>query len=261
MSGYQDHTGAHSPRTSEAFTPVTRKSTAPAFKSPELSVPIPREVVPGPDDLDYPDIETAFDPHAIVAGGQLPEVRPFFADTRARMAEWRAGRIQKKLEGLAQEQKQLRYIGERVIQGKGYLSLNPEGLPADTDRPHRSLETGPGARLDRIQKRRMNVGRTALQIAAAHPEVVGSKQTLRPFFREYDKGPDGRMQRSWGERLALGTSARKFRNNERMQRLFYDRLFKHVVTKPSRDAHGLPERRDKLTLRAEALRRHASSDE
>lgn len=261
MSGQNLTTGAHSPLTSEGFKPVTRKSTAPAYQTPDLSVSVPRDLVPGISDLEFPEIETDYDPQRLLAAAELPEVLPVFAAPRAWLAESRAARIQKRLEGLAQEQKQLRYIGEQVIQGKGYRSQDLKDLPEDTDRPHRLLETGPGRRLDRIQYRRMNVGRTALQIAAAHPETVGSKQTFRPFFREYDKGSDGRAQRSWGERMALGTSARKYRNNERMLRLFYDNMFKHIVTKPSRDARGLAEKRDKLTVKAEALRRHIPNKE
>jgi hypothetical protein len=123
----------------------------------------------------------------------------------------------------------------------------------------------------------MSVRNAAQGMAEAYPDIVDKKQSLTPlnmfnyyvrhkgqkpklFFDQYDKGPGGHMKRSWGERRAIGVAARKYRNNDRMARLFYDKLFNHVVTQPSRAAKGLPERRDSLVLKAVALRQQQETN-
>jgi hypothetical protein len=134
-------------------------------------------------------------------------------------------------------------------------------------RPHRLLEKGQGERLARINKRRIRNRLAAERMVMVYPEVEGTKQSLSPingqksklFFDEYDKGSGGSLERSWGERKSMGVTARKYRNNQRMTNL-HDRMFRHIVTKPSREAKGLEKKRDRLTKKATALRMQADTN-
>jgi hypothetical protein len=250
------------------FQRVTRSSVTASYVESTPKSPIPDTLIPdsqyvpgkGMAALEMLDrTDTSFDRDTLITSGPIPEVNPAFAGLRARIAQTRAERTQAMIETLAKEQAQLRYIGESVIRNKGYLSPGDKDRPAHVDRPHNSLVKGPGARLARIEKRRQNVRRAAYAHAASYPEVSGKKRRIpgKFFYDEYDKGPGDHDMLSWGERRAMGVAARKYRNNERMSRLYYDKLFRHVVTGPTRSAKGLPEKRDKLTLRSEALRLQA----
>jgi hypothetical protein len=217
------------------FRRVTRGSSKPLYEPKPQKPGTPTELVPDVT------IDTIFDRDNFLDCQPSPEIIQ------------RVDQIQSRIERLSEKQKIRSYIGERIVNGGGYLSLNPDVIPKGINhRPHRFLEKVHGGLLDRINKRHLGVTRAAIGRVVVNPDVEGKKQTFRPFFNQYEKGPGERMKRGWGERRALGVAARKYRNNARMAKL-YEKSFRYVLTRPSRTAKRLSRKRDRLVLKAEAL--------
>ena len=189
-------------------------------------------------------------------GEEIPEIFPVFTGIRARILEMRVSMIQRKVERLAKRQRQIHFIGKRVLEDKSYTSTNPEEIPDDIERAHTMGIKISANRLSRLRARHVNVAQRRHTLERVYPEAIGNQPSYIPFMgiSDYDKGPKNNIQRSLGERRSLNRGAKLYNHSGIAQSIYKD-MFTRIVTKPGRAAEGLPEKRDRLAVKAEAMKK------
>jgi hypothetical protein len=206
--------------------------------------------------LNRSEIDALVEAGYMPAGKEIPEILPVFTGLRARVLEMRAGRMQRKVERLAKKQKQINYIGEKVLLGESYTTTDPEKFPKRVERPHTMGVKLSGNRLGRLNTRFVNVAKRRHTLERTYPRAMGKTPSYIPFtgIREYDMGPGDHIKLSLGERRSLNRAAKRH-IHAGIAHSIYGHLFRRSVTKPGRKAEGSAEKRDEFAIKAEVLRR------
>ncbi len=210
----------------------------PSHLLPPAETPLPNYLEESRENID-----TSFDRKDVIDNNEIPSVIPALAGLRLAIANRRINSRQSRIERLSGRHGVLRHVGRSAVTGENYL--DPEHPLRPNNMPQRIATYW----IDTMLTHKQKADRKAGKLGMAYPDIVGSRQTGKLFYDQYDP----RTKRlSWGERRNLGKAARRHRRSLRAANR-YDRAVEFIAGHPSNKVSSLKEKRDKLVVKAEAL--------
>lgn len=139
-----------------------------------VDTPVPEGMLP-----DAEPIDTTIDRIELLKEKEIPELVPVFLGVRKWIAERRIKKSQAEINKLAGDYLVIRYVGESIIKGKGYLRHevedpeNPKEKITNIDRPITPSQLKAARKLERIAEKRRRNQVEASHLAASYPVVGG----------------------------------------------------------------------------------------
>lgn len=146
-----------------------------------VDTPVPDRMLP-----DAKPIDATINRAEILDTEEIPELVPVFLGVRKWLAERRITKSQAEINKLADDHAVIRYVGESIIKGKGYLRHevedpeNPNKKINNIDRPTTPSQLKATRKLERIAEKRRREQVEASHLAASYPVIYKNKEDAVP---------------------------------------------------------------------------------
>jgi hypothetical protein len=190
-----------------------------------------------------------------IIGKPLHEASAVFGGLRRLIINRQLDRIEERVSTLRDDDKVLRYVGESIIRGTGYLhdaNYNSDGsvVAINVTRPQSKAQLSAASTLEALTHKRRIEQAHASNIHKAYPEVADNHGRIAAF----PKANDPAIRRTRGEDYNLGRNVRSYQHaNHKIHKL--DQKFQKIVYKDAEQAIKLIEKRDELLIKGASIKK------